>query len=137
MLTGRLQAARHPAVRDVSHHPEVAELYLAADAMVTDYSSTMFDFAVTGKPMIFFAYDLDHYRDVQRGFYFDFVPEAPGPLVTTSAEVFAVLHHLDEAHDAYAGRYAAFQERFCAWEDGTASRRVLERLGLVEPAAAS
>ena len=45
-------------VRDVSGYSEVSELYLAADVLLTDYSSAMFDFAVTGKPMVFFAYDL-------------------------------------------------------------------------------
>ena len=54
-------------VVDVSYHPDVAELYLAADVLVTDYSSTMFDFAVTGKPMIFYAYDLAAYRDIAPG----------------------------------------------------------------------
>ena len=46
---------------------------LAADVLVTDYSSMMFDFANTGRPMLFFTYDLDAYRDEIRGFYFDFV----------------------------------------------------------------
>ena len=44
----------------------------------------MFDFAITGRPILFFTYDLDRYRDSVRGFYFDFVPEAPGPVVSTA-----------------------------------------------------
>lgn len=54
-------------VRDVSRHPDVAELMLISDALVTDYSSLMFDFAQTGRPMYFHAYDLEHYRDTLRG----------------------------------------------------------------------
>ena len=128
MLTGRVAAMDHPAVRDVSFHPDVAELYLAADAMVTDYSSTMFDFAVTGKPMVFFTYDLADYRDRQRGFYFDFSPEAPGPLVETDAELIAAIRDLPAVADRYAERYARFSERFCHLEDGRAGRRVADRL---------
>ena len=79
MVTDRLEPpATGAAVRDVSAYPDVAELYLAADAMVTDYSSTMFDFAITGKPLLFFTYDLDDYRDDLRGFYFDFAESRPG-----------------------------------------------------------
>jgi CDP-glycerol glycerophosphotransferase len=128
MLTGRLAAAQHPAVRDVSFHPDVAELYLAADVMITDYSSTMFDFAVTGKPMLFYTYDLDDYRDRQRGFYFDFIPEAPGPLLATTPELIAALRDIENLTPTYADRYARFRERFCHLEDGHASERVLSRV---------
>ena len=128
MLTGRLAAVEHPAVREVSFHPDVAELYLAADAMVTDYSSTMFDFGVTGKPMLFFTYDLDDYQDRLRGLYFDLAPEAPGPLVATNEELFAALRELPAVSARYADRYAAFRERFCHLEDGRATERVIARL---------
>jgi CDP-glycerol glycerophosphotransferase len=78
MVEADAVVAAHDSVRDVSAEPEVSELYLAADVMVTDYSSTMFDFAVTGKPMLFLAYDLADYRDRLRGFYLDLEEEAPG-----------------------------------------------------------
>ena len=65
-------------VRDVSAYPDGTELMLAADVLVTDYSSMMFDFANTGRPMLFFTYDLEAYRDEIRGFYFDFGAQAPG-----------------------------------------------------------
>ena len=128
MLTGRLAAAGHPSVTDVSFHADVAELYLAADAMVTDYSSTMFDFAVTGKPMLFYAYDLDDYRDRQRGFYFDFLPEAPGPVVTTTPDLIDAIGDLDGQTAAYRQRYDRFRDRFCHLEDGRATERVLDRV---------
>ncbi len=54
--------------RDVSDRRDINELYLAADVLVTDYSSVMFDFAVTGKPIVYFPYDLEDYRDAGRGF---------------------------------------------------------------------
>lgn len=53
-------------VWDVSEYPEIAELFLAADVLITDYSSLMFDYANTGRPMLFFTYDLEHYRDQAR-----------------------------------------------------------------------
>jgi CDP-glycerol glycerophosphotransferase len=118
----------HEAVRDVSLVPEVSDLYLAADAMVTDYSSTMFDFAVTGKPMLFYTYDLDDYRGRLRGFYLDLEEEAPGPLVATEDALVDALGDLPAVTRQHEQRYARFRERFCHLEDGHATERVIARL---------
>ena len=83
LMTDRSHAEAAPGVVDVSFYRDVRELYLAADVLVTDYSSVMFDFALTGKPIVFYAYDLDRFRDEIRGFYFDLLPQAPGPVVRT------------------------------------------------------
>src|SRR5690606_4586803 len=83
LMAGRTSMPSPSVVRDVSMHPDVRDLYLVADVLVTDYSSAMFDVAITGRPLVFFTYDLEHFRDAVRGFYFDFVPEAPGPLTAT------------------------------------------------------
>lgn len=64
--------------RNVSHYPDISDLYLVADVLVTDYSSVMFDFVNTGRPMLFFTHDLEAYRDDLRGFYIDPEAEAPG-----------------------------------------------------------
>jgi CDP-glycerol glycerophosphotransferase len=129
MMTDRSHAEAAPGVVDVSFYRDVAELYLAADVLVTDYSSVMFDFALTGKPIVFYAYDLDRFRDEIRGFYFDLLPEAPGPVVRTERELVDALLHLDPA--PWAARYAAFRSTYGGLEDGHATDRVLERLGLL------
>jgi CDP-glycerol glycerophosphotransferase len=128
MLTGRLRVADRPSVRDVSSWPDVADLYLAADVLVTDYSSTMFDFAVTGRPQLFFTYDLDDYRDRLRGFYFDLEEVAPGPLLATNEALLDALADLPAVAAENADRYAVFRETFCSLEDGQASARVADRL---------
>ena len=128
LMADRLSGANHPQVRDVSGYPEISELYLAADVLVTDYSSTMFDFAVTGKPILFYAYDLAHYRDVVRGFYFELADHAPGPLVTTTSQLIEALRDLPALRGAFADRYAQFREEFCHLDDGHATERVLARL---------
>ncbi|RJK96080.1 CDP-glycerol glycerophosphotransferase family protein [Vallicoccus soli] len=126
-LTGRLRRIDHPAVLDVSFHPDIAELYLAADAMVTDYSSTMFDFAVTGKPMAFYTYDMDRYRDELRGFYFDLAADPPGPVVPTTGELVARLADLPGLRRDHAAAYERFRARFCHLDDGGATERFVER----------
>jgi len=125
-MTGRSPIPSSPAVRDVSAVPDVCDLYLAADVLVTDYSSCMFDFAITGRPMVFFTYDLERFRDSVRGFYFDFVPEAPGPLVSTADELAEALR----SPLVLPERHAAFKEKYCYLEDGHATDRLLTRLGL-------
>jgi CDP-glycerol glycerophosphotransferase (TagB/SpsB family) len=126
MVLDRLDPAEGSVVRDVSGYADIQDLYLAADVMVTDYSSTMFDFANTGRPMVFFTYDLDRYRDELRGFYFDLEEVAPGPLVHTSAELVEAIADIDRVGEQHAARYARFQELFTHLEDGAATRRVLD-----------
>jgi CDP-glycerol glycerophosphotransferase len=120
-----------PGVLDVTHYPDVRDLYLAADVLVTDYSSVMFDFALTGKPMVFFTYDLENFRDQVRGFYFDFVPDAPGPVVSTLEDLVEALTSVASWRRAYRRRYDAFLATYSGLEDGAAVDRVLARLGLV------
>ncbi|RAS36080.1 CDP-glycerol glycerophosphotransferase [Streptomyces avidinii] len=113
-------------VRDVSRHPDVTELMLISDVLVTDYSSLMFDFAQTGRPMLFHTYDLEHYRDTLRGFCFDFETRAPGPLITDSAAVVEALRDPDAATAGHREAYARFREAFCDFDDGTAAARVVD-----------
>jgi CDP-glycerol glycerophosphotransferase len=88
----------------------------------------MFDFAVTGKPMLFFAYDLERYRDEVRGLYFDLEAQAPGPVLRTSEQVIDALRAGSEVRDQYADAYAAFVETYCPFDDGFASARVIQRI---------
>jgi CDP-glycerol glycerophosphotransferase len=113
-------------VRDVADYPDVQDLLLVADVLVTDYSSVMFDFALTDRPMLFFTYDLAHYRDVLRGFTFDFEHWAPGPLLAGSEQLVAALRDLDPALHRDARR--RFRERFCPLDDGGAAARVVDRM---------
>ncbi|MFD4749610.1 CDP-glycerol glycerophosphotransferase family protein [Streptomyces rubiginosohelvolus] len=115
-------------VRDVSRHPDVTELLLISDVLVTDYSSIMFDFAQTGRPMLFHTYDLAHYRDTLRGFCFDFEHRAPGPLIPDSAGVVAALRDPAAATAGHREAYEQFREAFCDLDDGTAAARVVDRM---------
>ncbi|MBA8795005.1 CDP-glycerol glycerophosphotransferase [Friedmanniella endophytica] len=112
-------------VVDVTDYPEVADLYLAADAVIADYSSLRFDFGVTGKPMIFHVPDLDLYEET-RGWLFDFAGSAPGPLVRTTDEVVEALADLPRVVEEHAPAYADFRSRFLELEDGHASARLVD-----------
>jgi CDP-glycerol glycerophosphotransferase len=124
-VTDALDGIDVPHAVDVSDYPDIRDLLLAADVLVTDYASLQFDFAVTGKPILYFTYDLEHYRDELRQFYFDFEEIAPGPLLRTEQEVLDALSDIDRVADGYRDRYDRFRARFCSREDGRATERVL------------
>jgi CDP-glycerol glycerophosphotransferase len=113
-------------VIDVTGFPDTSQLLLAADALITDYSSVMFDFTVTGKPVYLLVPDLEHYRGELRGFYFDLEAHAPGPLVRTQEELTAAL--AADPDPAVAERYRLWQARFNARDDGHAAERVVDRI---------
>jgi CDP-glycerol glycerophosphotransferase (TagB/SpsB family) len=113
---------------DVTSYPSMADLLLVADVLVTDYSSVMFDFAATGKPLVFFTPDLAHYSEDLRGFYFDLLAEAPGPVVATREELHDALAEAERGAPAFAERRAQWRERFTPFDDGAAGRRVVERM---------
>jgi len=114
-------------VIDVTGFPETAQLLLIADALITDYSSVMFDYSVTGKPMFFLVPDLEHYRGRLRGFYFDLAQRSPGPLVKTQDELVAALRD-DSLPGRFAPRYAAWRRQFNRLDDGHAAQRVVSRI---------
>jgi CDP-glycerol glycerophosphotransferase len=114
--------------RDVSGYPEIQELYLASDALVTDYSSVFFDYAQLRRPMVFYAYDLASYRDQLRGFYLDYGNELPGPIVETEDALVDALVDLDAVAEKYADRLDAFVERFAPRDDGHAAERVVTEI---------
>ncbi|MEV6166145.1 CDP-glycerol glycerophosphotransferase family protein [Streptomyces sp. NPDC052052] len=118
-------------VRDVSAHPTTAELLLIADVLLTDYTGLMFDYAHTGRPMLFHTYDLAHYRDTVRGFCLDFETRAPGPLLVSTDEIAGILGTpgaLAASAARHADAYASFRRDFCDLDDGAAAARVADRL---------
>ncbi|GIF73525.1 bifunctional glycosyltransferase/CDP-glycerol:glycerophosphate glycerophosphotransferase [Asanoa siamensis] len=114
-----------PGVRDVSAYPSVEDLYLAADVLVTDYSSVMFDYAVLDRPIVIYAPDWEAYRMI-RGVYFDVVAEPPGAVALTLDDLLDAFRTGSYAGDAAAKARAEFRRRFTSLEDGQAARRVVE-----------
>lgn len=119
-----------PHIIDASGYPDIAELYLAADVLVSDYSSVIYDFAVTGRPIICFAPDLEHYRNDLRGLYFSYEEWAPGPILATTGELVDALADLGAVARSSQERYRRFAADFCSLHDGHATERVVAALGL-------
>jgi CDP-glycerol glycerophosphotransferase len=111
---------------NLSKYDDISELYLISDILITDYSSVFFDYANLKRPMLFFTYDLEKYRDVLRGFYFDIEKEVPGPLLFTTEEVVDAVKNIETINSEYSQRYKDFYQRICEWEDGHAAEKVVK-----------
>lgn len=113
---------------NVSKYDDITELYLISDICITDYSSVFFDYANLKRPMLFYTYDIEKYRNQLRGFYIDMETEVPGPLLYTSEEVIDAIKNIDQVIEQYKTRYETFYQRFCHLDDGNASKRVVEKV---------
>jgi len=114
-------------VQDVSDYPDAAELLLATDILVTDYSSLVADFANTGRPILCYVPDLDQFRE-ETGFSVDFEYEAPGPLIRRTDDLVEAVRDIAAVASSYQVRYQAFVERFCDLDDGKAGARLVDWL---------
>jgi CDP-glycerol glycerophosphotransferase len=124
--TGEPPGAGDGFVVDVTGFPDVQELYLLADVLVTDHSPAVFDFAATGRPILFLTGDPE--RGGGHGRTLDLAAVAPGPSLRTAGEVADALRRIDEVAAEYAAAYAGFVRGCGAQADGRAAARVVDRL---------
>jgi len=117
--------AREGFVIDVSDWPEVNELMLVSDVLLTDYSSAIYEFALLERPIVFFAPDEVAYEG-ERGFYWDFPRDAPGPVARTTADVIEIVRA--GAYDL--DRVRAFRAASFDVADGRATDRLIDEVVL-------
>jgi len=115
-------------VYELSKYDDIQELYVISDIIVTDYSSVFFDFANSKKPMLFFAYDFEIYKNDIRGFYLDMEKDLPGPILRTGRELLETIMNIDEVSEKYEEKYRQFYNTYCYLDDGKAARRVIEKV---------
>ncbi|MFH0175035.1 CDP-glycerol glycerophosphotransferase family protein [Streptomyces cacaoi] len=120
-----------PGVIDVTDHPSVESLCLASDALVTDYSSLMFDYAGLDRPIVIHADDWEAY-EAARGTYFDLRACPPGAVARSEDELIDIFATGHWRGSRSAQLRAAFRERFCPYDDGRAAERVVRRVVLGE-----
>ncbi|MEN8650089.1 bifunctional glycosyltransferase family 2 protein/CDP-glycerol:glycerophosphate glycerophosphotransferase [Streptomyces sp. 21So2-11] len=128
------RSGESPWIIDVSGHPSVETLCLAADALITDYSSLMFDYANLDRPIVVHTDDWDAY-EAARGTYFDLREFPPGAIARTEDELIDIFSSGHWRGSRSAQLRAAFRARFCAYDDGRAAERVVRHVFLGETAA--
>ena len=123
--TSEIDPAIADFVIDTSDHPDINELMLMSDVLVTDYSSAMYEFSLLNRPMAFFAPDHEDYVD-ERGFYFDYRSGVPGPIFDVTEDLAAWLR----AGVFDLDRVARFRAESFDVADGHASERFVDRIVL-------
>lgn len=114
-------------VYDVSDYPDINDLYLISDVMITDYSSVMFDYAYLKRPMIFYPYDKKMYLDDRnRGTYLNYDESMPGPIVMNENSLIHAIKNLDQVKDQYHDKLIHFYDRFAQFgRKGNATQQVV------------
>ena len=121
---GAAKIKDNPVIYDVSDVESVNDLYLVSDLMITDYSSTMFDYANLMRPMVFHMYDADSYEQDVRGLYLS-PEELPGPITKTELELVDAIHR-QECEFHYRDKQLEFNQKFNPYEDGNSGKRVID-----------
>lgn len=114
-------------IYNVTRVDDANELYIVSDVLVTDYSSAFFDYAILDRPIVFYMYDRDHYRDRLRGFYLD-LSELPGEVVTKEPDLVSRLMALEAYAERTANLRARAREKFNYLDSAHSSQSVIERV---------
>ena len=111
-------------VYNVANYDEINDIYLASDLLITDYSSVFFDYANLNRPVMFYMYDFDDYKNNLRDFYIS-LDELPGPIGKTQKELEDCIVNIDKSISKYKKTYDKFNDKYNYLDDGNASERVI------------
>ena len=112
-------------IYNVSDYDDINELYVISDFLITDYSSVFFDYANLKRPILFYMYDLEEYKEELRGFYID-ISELPGEIAQTEQELLKLIENTKDF--VYNEKYQAFHEKYNYLDDGQATKRVVNKI---------
>ncbi len=130
-ISDAIDTSTYPGfVYNLSDYDDISEIYTISDICITDYSSVFFDYANLRRPILFFTYDIEKYKNLLRGFYIDMENEVPGPLLFTSDEVIEAIANIEQVQEEYKEKYNVFYNRFCHLDDGKASQKIVEKVFL-------
>ena len=114
-------------VYDVSKYEDINELYIISDILITDYSSVFFDFANLKRPILFYMYDYNNYKNNLRDFYID-LKELPGPILKKENTLIKEIKNIDNYSKKYKEKYEKFNKKYNYLDDGNATKRVVEEI---------
>ena len=111
----------------VSDVDDINDLFIVSDILITDYSSSFFDFANLNKPILYFMYDLEYYSKESRGLYIS-LGELPGPILKTEEELVTAIRNINEISIKYQDLYRRFNEKFNYLDNAEVTKKILELL---------
>lgn len=129
LMNNRLSELKLPEnFINVSLYPDIQDLNLVSDVMITDYSSAYYTFILLNKPVIFYAYDLEEYEKT-RGFYFDYKAFVPGPIIYNEEDLLKILENDEKIYTkTNYQKIKNFNKKFNSYNDGNACKRLVEKI---------
>ena len=112
-------------VYDVSDYEDINELYVIADMLITDYSSVFFDYANLKRPILFYMYDLDEYKNNIRDFYID-LNDLPGPIVENEKDLIKDIRNIDNIFIEYKENYKKLNEKYNYLDCGKVTEKIVK-----------
>lgn len=128
-FTENINLKQYKNMISIERNVDILDLLIIADILITDYSSVLYDFLLTMKPMIFFATDLDKYTEV-RDFYYNYETFVPGPIVKTGDQLIETLKNFNKLEDKYREKRKSMRDQFNKYHDGRATQRIIKYLEL-------
>ena len=125
----KVDLSRFNNIKSVDPNVDIMDLLVITDILITDYSGVTYDFLITMRPIIFFAYDLDKYL-MERGMYYDYETFVPGPIVKTGDELLLKLKNVSHWDKKYEEKRKNVRNLFNKYSDGNSTMRIIEFLDL-------
>ena len=115
------------SVIDGNVYPDIYDLYMAADILVTDYSSVSIEYSLLRRPILYYMYDLEEYIE-ERDFYFDYLDHLSGPIIQTEEELIEAVLNINQVHETYYLQYEEYYQRYNQKNDGHVCERLYQLL---------
>lgn len=112
---------------DLSNYEDIHELFVISDILITDYSSSFFDFAHSKKPILFFMPDLKKYKS-KRGLYEESLDDLPGPKLTKNEELIKSILSINKVQEDYNNKYEKFYKKYCNIGKGNSSEEIINKM---------
>ena len=112
-------------VYDVSNYEDINDLYIISDMLITDYSSVFFDYANLKRPILFFMYDLEEYKNNIRDFYLD-LNELPGPIVENEKDLIKNIRNIKDISKKYHDIYIKSNNKYNYLDNGEVTAKVVK-----------
>lgn len=115
------------SVIDGNLYPDIYQLYMASDILITDYSSVSIEYSLLKRPILYYMYDLEEYK-VERNFYFNYLEHLAGPIIKTEDELIYAVENIDAIQKQYADQYEEYFSRYNEKNDGHVCERFYKLL---------
>ena len=116
-------------IKSVDPNVDIMDLLVVSDVLITDYSGVFYDFLITLRPIIFFAYDIEKYFE-KRGVYFDYETFVPGPVVKTEDDLLSKLKNINQWAKEYEEKRKYIRELCNKYSDGNSTKKLIKFLNL-------